>query len=93
MGRDTYVIGKINYTTLKEVCKILKGFSQIMSDYNIQSYTAVVTSAIREATNRDYRNVLQLSIDNIRLKYDVDIQHSNVVLVPMDVESQPCSKP
>lgn len=67
LGRDTFAIGKINFETLNETCEILKGFKQMMADYKIKSYTAVATSAIREATNRDY------ILDQIKLKTGLNI--------------------
>ena len=51
LGRDTYTSGKIRFETVSEVCEILKGFKQLMTEYGIKSYRAVTTSAVREAEN------------------------------------------
>ncbi len=70
LGRDTYAMGKISYETLNETCDILKGFKQLMNDYNIKVYKAVATSAVREAANKD--NIL----DQIKIKTGF---HINVI--------------
>ncbi|MDW5299190.1 MAG: HD domain-containing protein [Sedimentibacter sp.] len=70
LGRDTYAMGKISFDTLNETCKILKGFKQLMTDYNITTYVAVATSAVREAANRDF------ILDQIKIKTGF---HINVI--------------
>lgn len=70
LGRDTYAMGKISYETLNEACEILKGFKRLMSEYKAKTYKAVATSAVREASNRDY------ILDQIKIKTGF---HINVI--------------
>lgn len=51
LGAETYAKGIISYTTLSEICQVLKDFSQIMEEYDCQAYSAYATSAVREAQN------------------------------------------
>ena len=67
LGRDTFAMGKVSFETVNKTCNMLKGFKQLMTEYNIQAYRAVATSAIREAQNRSY------IIDQIKLKTELDI--------------------
>lgn len=67
LGRDTFAMGKVSFETVEETCEILKGFKQLMLDYNIKTYRAVATSAVREAQNRDY------IVDQIKLKTGLNI--------------------
>lgn len=62
IGRDTFIHGKISIESLYSLCNDLKGFVQLMRDYNIRIYRAICTSGMREAQNRDY------VIEQIRVK-------------------------
>ncbi len=68
LGKDTFAIGKINFETVKRTCEILKGFKQIMKEYDIDMYKEVATSALREAQNKEYM------IDQIKSKTGLDIE-------------------
>ena len=67
LGRDTFAMGKVRFETVDETCEILKGFKKLMNDYQIKTYRAIATSAIREAQNRDY------IVDQIKLKTGLNI--------------------
>lgn len=67
LGSDTYTMGKVSFDTVDHTCDILQGFKRLMNDYNIKTYRAVATSAIREAENRDY------IVDQIKLKTGLEI--------------------
>ncbi len=71
LGSDVFSLGKVNYDTVMEICDIIIGFKKIMSEYGSKRYTAVATSAIREAENRD-----QL-IDLIMLKTGIKVEVLN----------------
>ena len=45
---------KITKNTIHYICKILNGFVNIMRDYDIKKYRAVVTSGVKQAVNKDY---------------------------------------
>lgn len=61
IGSETYTTGKISYNTLNVICNVLLNFTKKLKEYGVTDYTAVATSAIREAEN----NLLVL--DKIRL--------------------------
>jgi exopolyphosphatase/guanosine-5'-triphosphate,3'-diphosphate pyrophosphatase len=67
LGKDTFNIGKVRFETLEKACEILKGFKRVLKEYNVKTYRAVATSAIREAENREY------IIDQIKLKTGLNI--------------------
>lgn len=71
LGSDVFSLGKVNYDTVMDICDILIGFKKLMSEYGSERYTAVATSAIREAENRD-----QL-IDLIMLKTGIKVEVLN----------------
>ena len=51
LGSDTYSQGKISNEKMDELCKTLKEFVTIMRSYQVESYKAYGTSAIRETEN------------------------------------------
>ena len=68
LGADTYRIGKISHSLVDELCSILVGFRQKMKEYDVKSYNAYATSAIREAKN--YLSIL----DQIQLKSGLKVK-------------------
>ena len=40
IGRETYGEGKITFATAKELCRILKDFTEIMKEYQAEAYRA-----------------------------------------------------
>lgn len=54
LGEETYKTGKISFATIHEVCELLKGYKRVMHEYGVRHYNVVATTAIREATNRQY---------------------------------------
>jgi exopolyphosphatase/guanosine-5'-triphosphate,3'-diphosphate pyrophosphatase len=71
IGKDTFARGRISPETIKETVEGLKGFSELMKDYNVKTYKAVATSGLREADNRDY------IIEQIRLGTKIDVEIIN----------------
>ena len=51
IGRDTYGKGKIAFDTASQLCHILKDFSHIMEEYQVENYRACATSTLQEAKN------------------------------------------
>ncbi len=68
IGKDTYTTGKVSNKNIDELCRILKGFMDIIKEYRIKSYTAYATSAIREAGN--WENIL----DRIRVSTGLEVK-------------------
>ena len=54
LGRDTYKTGGIQPASLSRCCELLQGFAQKMREYDVRDWRVVATSAIREASNREY---------------------------------------
>lgn len=52
MGTETYIIGKLGYERAEELCRILGEFRDIMKSYQVETYKAYGTSAIREMKNK-----------------------------------------
>lgn len=67
LGHDTFTNSKVSFESVDKVCNILKNFKNIMNDYGITIYKAMATSAIREASNKEY------IVDQIKLKTELDI--------------------
>lgn len=67
LGHDTFTKGKLSFDSVDQVCDLLKLFKKSFNDYGVEHYEAKATSAIREASNRDY------IVDQIRLKTGLEI--------------------
>lgn len=67
LGHDTFTNSKVSFESVDKVCNILKIFKSTMNDYDIKIYKVMATSAIREASNREY------IIDQIRLKTGLEV--------------------
>jgi len=67
LGRDSFATGWVSFETLLETCEVLKGFKKLMGDYDVKTYRAVATTAVREARNREYL------VDQVKLKTGLDI--------------------
>ncbi len=56
VGRDTFTRSKISRSTIEECVTVLRNFSAVLAEYNMDPQAdvrAVATSAVREARNRD----------------------------------------
>ena len=56
IGSDTFTRGRISRSTISDAVKVLRNFSAVLREYNIdlqKDVRAVATSAVREARNRD----------------------------------------
>lgn len=75
VGTDTFSTGKVRFETVEKICDILKGYKQLMNDYDIDEYRIVATTAIREAKNREY------IMDQIKIKtgFKIDIINNSEV--------------
>lgn len=68
LGHDTFTTGKVSIASVDTLCEILGNFKKTMNDYGVRHYTAMATSAIREAKNRDY------ILDQIQIKTGFEVQ-------------------
>ena len=51
MGKETYSDRTITVDTAKELCRILKNFTEIMKEYQVEDYRVCATSTLGEAKN------------------------------------------
>ena len=51
LGEDVFTTGEIGQQKRKRLCETMQGFSYIMSAFNVESYKAYATCAMREARN------------------------------------------
>lgn len=68
LGEESFKTGKIGFTAVTELCRLLAGFKRLLQDYRVYDYRVVATAALREAANR--RQV----IDQIRVRTGFDVQ-------------------
>lgn len=71
IGMDTFAYGRIQVQSIHETCEALKGFFKIIQDYRIKKYSAVSTSGIREAQNREY------VLEQIRIRSGLQVEVIN----------------
>ncbi len=67
LGSSSYAYGKIPYEKIEEVCNILDDFKSIMNSYNVDTYKAYGTSALREIDNTI------IVLDRIKVRTGIDI--------------------
>ncbi|MCC6094136.1 MAG: exopolyphosphatase [Eubacterium sp.] len=51
LGHDSFSTGRIGFEMVDELCDILSDFRKIMDTYKVDGYSAIATSAVREAEN------------------------------------------
>ncbi|MDZ8120386.1 Ppx/GppA phosphatase family protein [Pontiella agarivorans] len=71
IGSDTFTRGRISRSTIGDAVKVLRNFSSVLNEYNIdpkKDVYAVATSAVREARNRDE------FIDRVSMATDIEVQ-------------------
>ena len=62
LGHDTFSTGKISFDKVDKACDIIKNFLHVTKEYGAEEVKAVATTALREATNREY------ILDQIKIK-------------------------
>ncbi len=62
LGEETFKTGQISFSTVGEVCELLKGYRRMFAEYGVRDYRLLATTAIREAENRHH------IIDQIKVK-------------------------
>ncbi|MBD5134441.1 MAG: HD domain-containing protein [Lachnospiraceae bacterium] len=68
LGKDTYTHGKVSFENIDELCNVLKKFTVVMDEYQVKSYTAYATSAIREAENKE------IILDRIHVSTGINVK-------------------
>lgn len=67
LGRDTFQTGKMSFDKVDKACEIIKNFLTVTQAYGVRDIRAVATTAVREATNRDY------ILDQIKIKTGLSV--------------------
>lgn len=68
LGSEIFSNGQISYHTMSEICRVLKDFKKIMQEYQVVSYHAYGTDALREASNK------LVVLDQIKLQADIKVR-------------------
>ena len=68
LGHEVFHDGKISFESLRELSSALHGYSKIMAEYGIEQYRVVATTALREASNKDY------VIDLLKVQNNMDVR-------------------
>ena len=71
LGRDTFNDGKLSFASVRATCEAIAGFQRLMTDYGVTECRVVATSALREASNREYM------VDQIRMLTGFDVEIIN----------------
>lgn len=82
LGLDVFRSGKISETREEQFKRMMKAFRQLMIIYDVASYRACATSALRDAENgkkiiKDIRKDVGISIEIISGEEEADIIYNN----------------
>ncbi len=67
LGRDTFHSGKISFESIYKTAEIINGFKKVAKEYGVNEIRTVATTAVREATNREY------FLDQIKVKTGLEL--------------------
>lgn len=67
LGKDTFHYGKISFESICKTAEIIKGFLQVTKEYGAERVETIATTAVREATNREY------VLDQLHIKTGLDL--------------------
>lgn len=51
-GEEVFQTGRLSFETIEELCRVLRGYKQLMADYGVVKAKLYGTTVIREAENR-----------------------------------------
>lgn len=68
IGHEVFSTGKISFDCLREISKIIQGFSRVMEEYGVGSVRVVATTALRECQNRAYVT------DQLKIQNDITLE-------------------
>lgn len=68
LGHEVFNGGKISFESLRELSNILRGYSQVMTEYGVVQYKIVATTVFREALNRAY------IVDQLKVQNDMSVE-------------------
>lgn len=68
LGHEVFHDGKISFESIRELSRLLCGYTEIMTEYGVSQYQVVATTALREAENRDY------VLDQLKIQNDMTVR-------------------
>ncbi len=68
LGHEVFTERKISFESLREMSKVLAGFSARMKEYGVTRCRAVATTALREAENRAF------VLDQLKVQNSLDVE-------------------
>lgn len=68
LGSEIFSHGQVSYQTMSEICRVLRDYKKIMQEYQVSTYHAYGTDALREASNK------LVLLDQIKLQADVKVK-------------------
>lgn len=68
LGSEVYRGGRISSKTAEEICLCLERCKKLMEDYGAEDYACYATTAVREASNKDYL------LDQIKIKCGLKVR-------------------
>lgn len=68
LGHEVFQDGKISFESLRELSSILRGYSQVMTEYGVSQYKIVATTVFRDALNRAY------IVDQLKVQNDMNVE-------------------
>lgn len=79
LGHEIFNNGKISFETLREISGILKGYTNILSEYNVKNFRVIASTLLNDAENCAYI-IDQLKIQNdIKIKILEDRQEKSLI--------------
>ncbi len=84
LGKDVFADGKISFATQEKFVKLMATFKNLIDLYEVEGYTAVATSAMREAKNgKSIRDLIQkktsLKLEIISGKKEAKILYKAII--------------
>lgn len=67
LGKDTFHNGKISFESICKTAEIINGFLQVTNEYGVERVETIATTAVREATNREY------VLDQLKIKTGLNL--------------------
>ena len=68
LGHEVFNEGTISFESLRELSRILHGYTETMEGYGVDQVRVVATTALRESKNRAY------VVDQLKIQNDLNVQ-------------------
>ncbi len=68
LGHEVFTTDKISFESLRELSELLKGYGEVMKEYDVGPYRVVATTALREAKNRSF------VVDQLKIQNDMTVE-------------------